>query len=85
MEETQNVQSSVSTSTTSINSTNSNTLLDHDKSTNVDPGFGKRHEWRRLSIMLIQYIFYIVTFGLSLVMNPNNGNNFSLIRLNNGK
>lgn len=35
------------------------------KSTNDDPEFGKEHEWKRLSLMLICYILFVVALAFN--------------------
>ena len=58
----------------------------HFKSTNDDPEFGKEHEWKRLSLMLIQFIFFIITLGFNGISQifwaPNNGIIFHVITEN---
>ncbi len=69
---TPNSQASESTATTSVSAN-----IPHYKSTNDDPEFGKEHEWKRLSMMLISYIFFILALGFnsmqSLFWAPGNG------------
>ena len=69
---TPNSQSSNSNLTTSIISS-----THHNKSTNDDPEFGKEHEWKRLSLMLICYIFFILALAFNFLQSvfwaPNSG------------
>lgn len=66
----------ISTSTSHLFATSTKNLTDF-KSTNDDPEFGKNHEWKRLSLILVSHIFFILTLGFSSLESffwaPNNG------------